>query len=236
MRGMLGHGHVVVHEHPRAAVDHRRAVRLQRRLVHRARVALVGVERPRRVVLGVDSHLPVAHDLGEDAGGGDAEAAGVGPHPAGDVADVRRHEVPLAVDHGGVGDHTELVDRPLRRQALGRRHAELVALHLRGGTDPPRHAPRRDPANRRSRSRSVSSLESRMPLTRRSRGRIAAPTISGPAHAPRPTSSTPTTTSWPRSHISRSTDRVGARFLDTAGRTVAVTPRPSRSRKIRRHP
>ena len=62
-----------------------------------------------------------------------------------------------------------------------------------------------------------------MPLTRRSRGRIAAPTISGPAHAPRPTSSMPTTTSWPRSHISRSTDRVGARFLDTRP-TVAVTP------------
>ena len=44
-----------------------------------------------------------------------------------------------------------------------------------------------------SRSRSVSSFESRTLRTRLSRGRIAAPTISGPAQAPRPTSSMPTT-------------------------------------------
>ena len=37
----------------------------------------------------------------------------------------------------------------------------------------------------------------RTPLTRLSRGRMAAPTMSGPARAPRPTSSMPTTTSWP---------------------------------------
>ena len=62
-----------------------------------------------------------------------------------------------------------------------------------------------------------------MPLTRRSFGRTTAPTISGPAQAPRPTSSMPTTTSWPRSHSSFSIERVGARFLETLGRALAVT-------------
>ena len=56
--GDAGPGDVVVHEHPRAAVDPRRTVGLQRRLVHGARVALVGVERPRRVVLGVRRASP----------------------------------------------------------------------------------------------------------------------------------------------------------------------------------
>src|SRR5262245_39729574 len=68
-------------------------------------------------------------------------------------------------------------------------------------------------SNSFSRSASVSILESRTPFTRRPRGRTAAPTISGPAHAPRPTSSTPTTTSWPAAHSSCSAERVGARFL-----------------------
>ena len=54
-----------------------------------AGVALVAVERPRRVVLGIGAHQPVAADLGEDAGGRDDEAPGVGlDHPL-DVADVR---------------------------------------------------------------------------------------------------------------------------------------------------
>ena len=42
--------HVVVHEHPRPAVDGARAVALERGLVDRAGIALVGVERPVRVV------------------------------------------------------------------------------------------------------------------------------------------------------------------------------------------
>ena len=46
-----------------------------------------------------------------------------------------------------------------------------------------------------SRLFSVSTLESRTPFTRRSCGSTAAPTISGPAHAPLPTSSRPTITS-----------------------------------------
>ncbi len=70
-------------------------------------------------------------------------------------------------------------------------------------------------SNSASRSRSVSSFESRTPLTRVSRGSTAAPTINGPAQAPRPTSSMPTTTSCPRAHISCSIARVGARFFDT---------------------
>ena len=55
------------------------------------------------------------------------------------------------------------------------------------------HDPMR--ANIASRSASVSIFESRILYTRRSFGRTAAPTVSGPAHAPRPTSSMPTTMS-----------------------------------------
>jgi hypothetical protein len=47
-------------------------------------------------------------------------------------------------------------------------------------------------SNSFSRSGSVSSFESRTPFTRLASGRIAAPTIKGPAQAPRPTSSIPT--------------------------------------------
>ena len=60
-------------------------------------------------------------------------------------------------------------------------------------------------------------MESRTPFIRVSRGRTAAPTLSGPAHAPRPTSSIPTTTSWPRPQSSFSMARVGARFFDCFG-------------------
>ena len=66
-------------------------------------------------------------------------------------------------------------------------------------------------SNSASRSASVSALESRTLLTRLSRGSTAAPIVSGPAHEPRPTSSMPTTTSWPASHSSRSTSSPGAR-------------------------
>jgi hypothetical protein len=83
------------------------------------------------------------------------------------------------------------------------------------------HDPTR--SNNFSRSASVSSFESRTPLTRESTGKMAAPTVSGPAHAPRPTSSMPTTISWPRSHISFSMPRVGARFFETFGTRRRVT-------------
>ena len=56
----------------------------------------------------------------------------------------------------------------------------------------------------------------RTPFTRFVRGSTAAPTISGPAQAPRPTSSTPTTTSQPSSHRACSIRRVGATFFDGA--------------------
>src|SRR6056297_1133299 len=89
-------------------------------------------------------------------------------------------------------------------------------------TEPTDHATHQSASlsNSASRSRSVSSFESRTPFTRVSRGRIAAPTDNGPAHAPRPTSSIPTTTSWPRAHNSFSIARVGARFFDCFGRTA----------------
>ena len=65
-------------------------------------------------------------------------------------------------------------------------------------------------SNESSRSRSVSSFESRMRYGRRSFGATAAPITSGPAHAPRPTSSMPTTTASPAAHSSRSVVSVGA--------------------------
>ncbi len=88
-------------------------------------------------------------------------------------------------------------------------------------------------SNSFSRSASVSIFESRTPLTRESLGRIAAPTINGPAHAPRPTSSMPTTTSWPSSQSSRSSPRVGGR-----PRTVIAgdaTAAPAAQRRSRSH-
>ena len=160
-----------------------------------ARVALVAVERPRRVVLGIGAHQPVAADLGEDAGRGDDEAAGIGlDHPL-DVADVRRHEVPAAVDDRGVGharDSWAIARLAARRCAAAipsSSHSTWVAW-------PTPHVAHHEATRSKSRSRSpsVSIFESRMPLSRRSRGSTAAPTESGPAHAPRPTSSMPTTT------------------------------------------
>ena len=85
-----------------------------------------------------------------------------------------------------------------------------------------------------SRSASLSSFESRTPLTRESLGRTAAPTINGPAHAPRPTSSMPTTMSWPSSQSSRSTPRVGGRprtVIDGDATAGPVAERRSRSRR-----
>ena len=133
--------HVVVHEHPRPPVDRRGTPRLQRGQMGLARVALVAVERPRRIVLGIGAHQPVAADLGEDAGGGHDEASGIGlDHPL-DVADVWRHEVPTAVDDCGVRNDSQLGDRPAGGEALGRRHPELVAFDLGGMSDTPRRAP-----------------------------------------------------------------------------------------------
>src|SRR3546814_1809459 len=64
-------------------------------------------------------------------------------------------------------------------------------------------------SNIASRSCSRSIFESRILLTRRSRGTTAAPRVRGPAQAPRPTSSMPTTTSWPSAQRRRSTSRDG---------------------------
>src|SRR3954470_12761083 len=75
-----------------------------------------------------------------------------------------------------------------------------------------------------SRSRSLSIFESRILLTRRSRGTTAAPSVSGPAQAPRPTSSMPTTTWWPASHNERSTASDGALAL-RAGRSLGAFAR-----------
>src|SRR5918997_1642126 len=85
-----------VHEHPAAPVDGRGAHAPQHGLVPRAGVALVLVEPPVRVVLGLGLHDAVAGDLGQDRGCRDRQAAGVAPHDA--LGDAATHEVPLAVD------------------------------------------------------------------------------------------------------------------------------------------
>src|SRR3990170_181399 len=76
-------------------------------------------------------------------------------------------------------------------------------------------------SKRASRSRPVSSFESRTLYTRRSRGITAAPTEIGPAQAPRPTSSTPTTISAPESHSPRST-RIPGGHCRSEGRSRAT--------------
>ena len=60
---------------------------------------------------------------------------------------------------------------------------------------------------------------------RRSLGTTAAPTTSGPAQAPRPTSSTPTTTSSPAAQSSRSmvSDGDFDRIAERRGGTTVVT-------------
>src|SRR6478609_6397773 len=60
---------------------------------------------------------------------------------------------------------------------------------------------------------------------RRSAGTTAAPTTRGPAQAPRPTSSTPTTTSSPAAHSSRSIASDGDfdRSAERSGFTTVVT-------------
>jgi hypothetical protein len=73
----------------------------------------------------------------------------------------------------------------------------------------------------------VRSFESRTLYTRLPWGSTAAPTLMGPAQAPRPTSSTPTMTSAPAAHASRSwsspgEDRFSAR-RSTGAVAVATT-------------
>ena len=152
-------------------------------------------------------------------GRGDRQAQRVGLDPAIDVGHDGADEVPLPVDHGRV--------RRARRAPRWRAAAaSFCAAAMPSSShsswvahaDRPRRAPPATRSNSFSRSASVSILESRTPLTRRSRGSTAAPTMSGPAHAPRPTSSMPTTTSWPAAHSSCSTERVGGRFLRQADR------------------
>ena len=180
-RGQRRPRHVVVHEHPRPAMDRRRAVPLQRRLVHRARIALVRVERPVRVARRQLPHLTVPDDLGEDARGRDAETVPIGLDPHLDRS--RRS-----------GTRSSTCRRSPRRRAsrpapsIARRQAERCASAMPSSSHSswltaPADQPSHQSAirsNNRSRSRSVSIFESRTPSTRFSRGRIAAPTIERP--------------------------------------------------------
>ena len=61
----------VLHEDPRAPVDRRRAVRGERALVHRRRVAAVRLETVGRIVLGLLGHQRVARHLGDHGRGRD---------------------------------------------------------------------------------------------------------------------------------------------------------------------
>src|SRR5579884_608580 len=103
--------------------------------------------------------------------------------------------------------------RPSRARLAARRCASDIpswshSCSLACPTAHAAHHPARR-SKRCSRRSSVSILESRTPYTRRSAGSTAAPTVSGPAQAPLPTSSIPTTTWWPSAHSARSSDRLG---------------------------
>ncbi len=209
-------------------MDRRRSVAEQCGLVHRARVPLVGVERPVRVAARrwariSRSRTTLARMLAV-ATLRHRRSAFTASSTCGTDGDTKSHFPSVTATSGSTPS-----------PSMARRAASFCAAdmprwsHSSWLTEPTdqatHHSVKR--SNSASRSRSLSSFESRTPLTRVSRGRIAAPTDSGPAQAPRPTSSMPTTTSWPRSHISFSIARVGARFFDCFGR--GRSSRPHRS-------
>src|SRR5437868_3160216 len=58
----------------------------------------------------------------------------------------------------------------------------------------------------------------------------------GPAHDPRPTSSTPTTTAWPSAHRARSRDRLGTVWEATAGKRPLASGAGAPDARLRRAP
>ena len=177
----------------RPPVDRGRAHPLQRRLVPGARVALVELEVVAREVLGLGPHDPVAGDLGQDRRGRDRQAGGVALDDASGVARRRRSPSCRRSAPGRAR-------RRGRRWPGGRPASAPPTCRARRtrpgwrGRPPRRRTTSAMRSNSASRSRSVSIFESRILLTRRSaRHAPRRPTLSGPAHEPRPTSSTPTT-------------------------------------------
>ena len=113
----------------------------------RAGVALVVVEPPPGIVVGLGLHDPVAGHLGQDRCRGDRQAAGIAADdPPGDAA---ADEVPLAVEQDPARRHPQPLQRPPGRQALGLTHPQLVTLLRRGVPDGPRRAPAADAVEQR---------------------------------------------------------------------------------------
>src|SRR5215207_5522460 len=142
-----------LHEDPAAAVDRRRPPAAQRRLVAGTWVALVLVEPPPRVVLGLDLHDAIAGDLGEDRRRRDGQAARVAAHDA--LGDAAADEVPLAVEQHAVGTQAQPLERPAGGQPLRFAHAQIVALVVGGVAHRPGRAPAGD------------AIEERLALLRR---------------------------------------------------------------------
>ena len=183
--------------------------RAERGLVHQRRIPLVAFEGVRGKCSDSQRMMRSCTTLASTEAAATEAQSRVGVHDGSDqaetalVARARRsgRDVPGRRDNRG------------RRAGVGRRpglgHPRLVAFGRAGVTDRPGVAPRR---RRRSSSRraSLSCLESRASRHGAQldpRRTTATPTVKGPAHAPRPTSSTPATPSKPSLRSRRSSPR-----------------------------
>ena len=136
-------------EGPAPAVDRRRPVPPQRRLVERGGIALVPLEGVGREVVRLLAHQPVPHHLGQYRGRRHRRALGV-------AVDDRPHRRPRRDRRGwrnrstGPSTRTACGDSPSPARARRGRHPEglghppLVALGRRGVPDRPGLAPRAD--------------------------------------------------------------------------------------------
>ena len=120
-----------------------RAVPLQRQPMFRARVALVGLKTPERIILGIVAHQPISAYLCQHRGRRNGKARCVGLHFGHHVCNVGRNKIPLAVDDrtcfSQVDTFTKLRKCTFRSQPLRSIHAQLIALCVRRRTDgPPR--------------------------------------------------------------------------------------------------
>ena len=108
----------VVHERPTPTVDGRQPVAAQGDLVLGGRVALVAVELPLRVVLGLLAHVPITDHLRQHRRGGDGGTRGVGLDH-GDHQLWQHHIGELRSDRSGFAPlhprHRELLDHRIRR-------------------------------------------------------------------------------------------------------------------------
>ena len=120
-----------------------RAVPLQRQPMLRARVALVGLKTPERIILGIVAHQPISAYFCQHRGRRNGKARSVGLHLGHHVCNVGRNKIPLAVDDrtcfSQVDTFTKLRKCTFRSQPLRSIHAQLIALCVRRRTNgPPR--------------------------------------------------------------------------------------------------